>query len=894
MQTADIRGRWLEFFAERGHTVVPSASLVSDDPTLLFTVAGMVPFVPYLTGLVPAPYPRATSVQKCIRTLDIEEVGKTPRHGTFFQMNGNFSFGDYFKETAIGYAWELLTTPESDGGYGFAEKDLWVTIYKDDDEAFRYWRGIGVAENRIQRLGMDTNYWSTGQPGPAGPCSEIFFDRGPAYGVDGGPATDDDRYVEIWNLVFMQYLRGEGTGKHDFEILGDLPKKNIDTGMGLERVAFLKQGVENMYEIDQVRPVLDRASELSGRRYGADHQDDVRMRIVADHVRSSLMLMSDGVMPSNEGRGYILRRLMRRSVRAMRLLGVDAATFPELFPASRDAMSAAYPEVKTDFSRISQAAYAEEETFLRTLASGSSVLDLAVAKTKNANKAELPGDTAFLLHDTYGFPIEITLEMAEEAGLSVNREAFDGLMAKQRAMAKADAKAKKTHLADLSVYSSFRAAGETAFTGYDELQTESSVLGIIVGGVSVTSAVSGEIAEVILAETSLYAESGGQEADAGLIVGPGYELEVLDVQKPVKGLISHKVQVRSGEVAVGDSATSIVDADWRRGARQAHSGTHILHAALRQVLGPNAHQSGSYNKAGFFRLDFSWNQPLSPATRSEIEEISNNAIRDNLEVVTREMPLADAKALGAMALFGEKYGDRVRVVDIGGPWSRELCAGTHVATSSEIGMINLVSEASVGSTNRRVESLVGLEAFKDLAAERAIVSQLTASLKTPREQLPERISDLVQNLKAAEKKIAAFEARALGDRVPSLVASAVRVGGTGPGSITLVTENLGTLGSADDVRMLVTSTRERLGSDSAVVALAASVAGKPVVIVATNPAARDAGVRAGALAKEAAGVLGGGGGGKDDLAQGGGTDATAIPAALDAVRAGILHVGALR
>jgi alanyl-tRNA synthetase len=861
---------------------VPSASLVSDDPTLLFTVAGMVPFVPYLTGLVPAPYPRATSVQKCIRTNDIEEVGKTPRHGTFFQMNGNFSFGDYFKEQAIAYAWELLTTPENAGGYGFDEKDLWVTIYKDDDEAFRYWRAIGVPESRIQRLGMGPNFWSTGLPGPAGPSSEIFFDRGPAYGADGGPATDDDRYVEIWNLVFMQYLRGEGTGKEDFPILGDLPRKNIDTGMGLERVAFIKQGVDNLYEIDQVRPVLDRAAALSGRRYGAEHDDDVRMRIVADHVRSSLMLMSDGVMPSNEGRGYILRRLMRRSVRAMRLLGVDTATFPELFTASRDAMSAAYPEVVTEYGRISQAAYAEEETFLRTLASGSSVLDLAVAKTKSANTTELPGDTAFLLHDTYGFPIEITLEMAEEAGLSVNREAFDALMAKQRSMAKADAKSKKTHLADLSVYSAFRAAGETVFTGYDELQTESSVLGIIVDGVSVPSATSGQVAEVILAATSLYAESGGQEADAGHIVGPGYELEVLDVQKPVNGLISHKVQVRFGEVGVGDSATSVVDDDWRRGARQAHSGTHILHAALRQVLGPNAHQSGSYNKAGFFRLDFSWNQALSPATRSEIEEISNNAIRDNLEVVTREVPLAEAKALGAMALFGEKYGETVRMVDIGGPWSRELCAGTHVSTSAEVGLISLVSEGSVGSTNRRVESLVGLDAFRDLAAERAIVSQLTSNLKTPREQLPERISELVQNLKAAEKKIAAFEARALTDRVPALVESASRLG-----QVTLVAENVGTVGSADDLRMLVTATRERLGSDPAVVALAAVAADKPVVIVATNQAARDAGKRAGALAKEAAGILGGGGGGKDDLAQGGGANADAIPAALEAVRAAV-------
>jgi len=405
MQTADIQRRWLEFFGTRGHTVVPSASLVSDDPTLLFTVAGMVPFVPYLTGVVPAPYPRATSVQKCIRTNDIEEVGKTPRHGTFFQMNGNFSFGDYFKEGAIGYAWELLTTSQSDGGMGFDEKDLWVTVYKDDDEAIALWKKIaGLPEERIQRLDMDTNYWSTGQPGPAGPCSEIFFDRGPAYGIDGGPATDDDRYVEIWNLVFMQYLRGEGTGKNDFEILGELPNKNIDTGMGMERVAFLTQGVENMYEIDQVRPVLDAAAAMSGRRYGAVHDDDVRMRVIADHVRSSLMLMTDGVAPGNEGRGYILRRLLRRSIRAMRLLGVDAPSFEVLFAASRDAMSSAYPEITEHYDRVSRLALGEEEAFLRTLVAGTTILDLAVAETTAAGASTLPGDTVFQLHDTFGFP----------------------------------------------------------------------------------------------------------------------------------------------------------------------------------------------------------------------------------------------------------------------------------------------------------------------------------------------------------------------------------------------------------------------------------------------------------------------------------------------------------
>ncbi|GAA4264779.1 alanine--tRNA ligase [Frondihabitans peucedani] len=880
MLTADIRNRWLQFFGDRGHTVVPSASLVSDDPSLLFVVAGMVPFIPYLSGLVPAPYPRATSVQKVIRTNDIEEVGKTPRHGTFFQMNGNFSFGDYFKEQAISYAWELLTTSEADGGLGFDPEDLWVTVYKDDDEAIALWKKIaGLPDERIQRLDKDTNYWHTGQPGPAGPCSEIFFDRGPAYGIDGGPATDDDRYVEIWNLVFMQYQIENVRSKVDFDIVRELPHKNIDTGMGLERVAFLKQGVDNMYEIDQVRPVLDRASELSGRRYGADHEDDIRMRIIADHVRSALMLMSDGVTPSNEGRGYILRRLMRRTIRSMRLLGVEGATFPELFAASRDAMKAAYPEVETDYDRISRLAFAEEETFLRTLSAGTSILDEAVAATKSAQEPQLKGDTAFLLHDTFGFPIDLTLEIAEEAGLSVDRSAFDSLMAEQRSRAKADAKSRKVALADLSVYSAFRAAGETVFTGYDYLDTDSTILGIIVDGQSVDKAVAGDIAEVILRETSLYAESGGQEADAGSIVGNGFDLEVLDVQKPVKGLISHRVQVRSGEVGVGQAATSVVDPVYRRGATQAHSATHLIHAALRQVLGPEAHQAGSYNKAGYMRLDFNWSNPLSPDTRSEIEDIANQKIRDDLQVTTRILPLDEARAAGAMALFGEKYGDEVRMVDIGGPWSRELCAGTHVSTSSQIGLINLVGESSIGSTNRRVESLVGVDAFRDFAAERAIVGQLTSSLKAPREQLPERIAALAADLKAAEKRIAEFEAAALATRVPSLVEKASTLG-----ALTVVIESVGQVKSSDELRSLAMNVRERLGASSAsVVALAADVSGKPAVIVATTPGARDTGVKAGALARTAAGILGGGGGGKDDLAQGGGSDLSAIPAALSAI-----------
>ncbi|NHI17124.1 alanine--tRNA ligase [Microbacterium excoecariae] len=883
MKTADIAQRYLDYFAKNDHTIVPSASLVSDDPSILFTIAGMVPFIPHFTGVVPAPHPRIADVQKCIRTNDIEEVGKTARHGTFFQMMGNWSFGDYFKEGAITHAWALLTTPESEGGLGFSPDDLWVTVYETDDEAAEIWQRVaGLPAERIQRMGREDNYWHTGQPGPGGPCSEIYYDRGPAYGPDGGPAVDDSRFLEIWNLVFMQDQIDNVRSKVDFDIVGQLPNKNIDTGMGLERVAFIKQGVENMYETDQVRPVLDVASRLSGRAYGDDHEDDVRFRIVADHVRSALMLLSDGVTPSNEGRGYILRRLMRRAIRSMRLLGVEGATFPELFVASRDVMKDTYPVLVTDWERISAYAFAEEETFLRTLSSGSAILDEAVAEARREGRSSLEGDRAFLLHDTYGFPIDLTLEIAEEAGLGVDRAAFDTLMTAQRQRAREDARSRKSRIADVGVYSEFRALGETGFTGYDDLVTESRVLGLLVDGAPAQRATTGQIAEVILAETALYAESGGQVADKGTIVGSGFELDVLDVQRPVPGLVSHTVEVTTGEVGVGDAATTVVDEANRRRAQQAHSATHLVHAALRDTLGSGATQAGSLNRAGYLRFDFTWGQALSAETRTEIEEIANTAVRDGLEVTTRVMSLDDAKAAGAMALFGEKYGSQVRMVDIGGPWSRELCGGTHVKTSSEIGLISLTGESSVGASNRRVEALVGQDAFRELTAERALVSELSASLKTPRDQLAQRIAELSQNLRAAEKRIAQFEAQKLQERVPEIAGRAAPAG-----RLTLVAESVGSVGSADDVRSLVQQVRERLGAAGAVVALAGEAGGRPVVVVAANEAARATGAKAGDLVRLASAALGGGGGGKPDLAQGGGTDAAAIPAALDAVRGAV-------
>ncbi|WP_049337462.1 alanine--tRNA ligase [Rothia mucilaginosa] len=895
MLSQEISKRWIDFFASRGHTVVPSASLISNEPGAMFTIAGMVPFIPYFLGRETPPFSRATSVQKCIRTLDIEEVGKTARHGTFFQMAGNFSFGDYFKEQAIPFAYELLTTPQDKGGFGLDPERLWVTIYEGDDEAFDIWHNkVGFPAERIQRMGMKENYWSTGQPGPAGPDSEIFYDRGPAYGKEGGPAADDDRYIEIWNLVFMQYQRGEGIGKDDFEILGDLPKKNIDTGLGVERLAMLLQGVENFYETDQVRPVLDAASKLSGKKYhGSEsaedegYEDDVRMRVVADHIRSSLMLIADGVTPSNEGRGYILRRLMRRAIRAMRLLGVTEPCLPVLFPASRDAMKGAFPYVADDFERISRIAYAEEKAFLHTIETGTERLEEAVAAAKKDGSNAVSGAEAFALHDTYGFPIDLTLEMAAEAGVKVDEKSFRELMAEQRHRAQADAKAKKGAFADLSELRKLVDERGSIFTGYTELRTETKLRAILVDGVSVPAAKAGDKIEVVLDETPFYAEAGGQAADTGVITGNGFIIDVQDVQQPVKGLSVHRAVVREGEVHTGADVVAQVDVQRRRDGEKAHSGTHIIHAALHQVLGNEATQRGSFNKEGYLRFDFAWNEGLSESAKREVEEVANLAIRDNHEVITREMPIAEAKALGAMSLFGEKYGDVVRVVEIGGEFSRELCGGTHVGSSAEIGSLTLLTEGSVGSGNRRVEALVGLDSFNHLAAERTLVNQLTGLMKVQSSaDLPEKINQTLAKLKAAEKELAQLRREKLQAEAGKLLENAQTIG-----SVRVLAHDAGEL-DANGVRELALDLRSRFGSEAAVVAVVGVANGRPVVLVATNEGAREAGVKAGALVRVAAGVLGGGGGGKDDVAQGGGQDASKIGAALDAVRDAIAQAQA--
>ncbi|MCW2695629.1 MAG: alanyl-tRNA synthetase, partial [Modestobacter sp.] len=823
--------------------------------------------------------------QKCVRTLDIEEVGKTTRHGTFFQMNGNFSFGDYFKAEAIQFAWELVTGRTEDGGLGLDPERIWPTVYLDDDEAFEAWHRIaGVPVERIQRRGKDDNYWSTGAPGPAGPCSEIHYDRGPEYGPGGGPEADPagDRYLEIWNLVFMQYERGPGEGK-EFPILGELPKKNIDTGMGLERVAFLLQGVDNMYEIDEVAPVLRRAAELAGVRYGADHESDVRLRVVADHVRSGLMLIGDGVTPGNEGGGYILRRLLRRAVRSMKLLGVEEATLPELLPVSRDAMSGSYPELATDFARISGIAYAEEEAFRRTLTAGTALFDTAVAQAKAAGTPALSGTQAFSLHDTYGFPIDVTLEMAAEQGVSVDEQGFRELMREQRERARADARAKRTGAVDVLAYRRLLAEhGPTDWRAYDTLRTDSRVLGVVdesegSDGSGDPVAGPGHVTRVVLDRTPFYAESGGQVADAGELRWDGGRAEVIDVQRPVKGLVVHQVRVLDGELRTGSELTAEVDPEWRLSACQAHSGTHVVHAALRRVLGPQALQSGSYNRPGYLRLDFAWQGALTPQQRTDIEDVANAAVRADHGVRALYMTLPEARDFGALALFGETYGEQVRVVEIGGEWSRELCGGTHVRGSAQIGTLALTGESSVGAGARRVEASVGLEGFRYLARERDLVRQLADLLKTPQDGIVDRVSGMLERLRDADRELAALRAQQTLAAAGDLAAGARDVGG-----VAVVTGSPEGL-TGGDLRGLALDVRNRLGERPAAVLLASATDGKVALVAAVNPAAQQRGVSASALLKAAAGPVGGRGGGKPDVAQGGGTDPAGIPAALAAV-----------
>ncbi|AVT31907.1 alanine--tRNA ligase [Plantactinospora sp. BC1] len=892
MKTAEVKRRYLAHFEANGHTVVPSAPLPAiDDPNLLFVNAGMVQFVPYFLGQQTPPFRRAVSVQKCIRTPDIDEVGKTSRHGTFFQMNGNFSFGDYFKEGAIALAWELVTKPVAEGGFGLDPERIWPTVYLDDDEAEAIWRKTGVPAERIVRRGKADNFWSMGIPGPCGPCSEIYYDRGPAYGRDGGPAVDEDRYLEFWNLVFMQFERGPGTDKENFPILGDLPAKNIDTGMGLERMAAILQGVDNLYEIDEVRPILDRAAELTGRRYGANsghaasesHPDDVRLRVVADHVRTALMLIGDGVTPANEGRGYVLRRIMRRAIRAMRLLGWQDRALPELLPVARDCMSPSYPELAGEFDRISSYAYAEEDAFLATLRAGTTILDTAIAETRSAGGAKLSGDKAFQLHDTYGFPIDLTLEIAAEQGLSVDQDGFRRLMADQRARAKADAQARKTGHVDLSAYRSvLDSGGPVQFTGYTEVSRESSVRALLgAGGVPVEVAGEGDTIELVLDATPFYAEGGGQQPDVGLVTVGAGQVEVLDVQQPIPGLIVHRARVVRGEVRTGEAGLAEIDVVRRRAISRSHTATHLVHQTMRNFLGESATQAGSLNAPGRLRFDFNTPTGVAPSVLRDVEQQVNEVLLADLEVHAFITSQEEARRLGAMALFGEKYGDEVRVVEVG-DYARELCGGTHVARSAQLGLVKILSESSIGSGVRRVEALVGLDAFRFLAKEHLLVSRLAELYRVPGDQVADRVEQTVAQLRDAERELEKLRAQLVLGGAAALASAARDIRG-----VAFVGTEAPEGAAGNDVRTLAQEIRGKIdAARPAVVAVAARANGKASLVVAVNGAAKDRGVSAAVLVKAA---LSGRGGGNADLAQGGGLPAGEAPSLLAAVEKALVE-----
>ncbi len=892
MRTSEIRQRWLDYFGARGHEIRPSVSLISPDPSILFTIAGMVPFIPYITGVEPAPWPRAASVQKCIRTNDIDNVGRTTRHGTFFQMNGNFSFGDYFKEGAIDFAWDLLTGPLEEGKYGLDGDRLWMTIWEEDKVSLDHWtRVIGVPAERVQLLPFEEISWSTGQPGPAGACCEIHYDRGPAFGPEGGPAVDvqGDRFLEIWNLVFDEFMRGEGEG-HDFELLGKLDHTAIDTGLGLERLAFVMQDKANMYEIDEVYPVIEAVEEMTGRHYHADETDDIRMRVVADHIRSSLMLIGDGVRPGNDGRGYVLRRLMRRAIRSMRLLGVDTATLPTLMPVSRDAMSPSYPEVATNWDTIADVAYGEEDAFVRTLAAGTTILDTAVAQVKEGTGPDLiTGKQAFALHDTYGFPIDLTLEMAAEQGVQVDEAGFRTLMEEQKERARADARAKKTGHADVRVFHELEheMGGGSTFLGYTETAADASVAGILVDGLPVPATQAPADVEVVLDRTPFYAEMGGQLADHGTIrTADGAVVEVHDVQAPVKGLSVHRGTLTEGTLVLGAKAWAEIDLRRRTAIARAHTATHMVHKALHEIVSETATQAGSENAPSRLRFDFRHGAALAPDQVEGIEELVNAKLAEDLPVTSEVMPIEEARATGAMALFGEKYGKEVRVVSIGGDWSKEFCAGTHMPTTGTLGRVAVLGEASIGSGVRRIDALVGDGAYEYQATEHAIVSQLSALLGGRPQELPERIASMMTKIRSYERSVGELRTRIALSRAQEVVDTVEDHHG-----ILLVTFNAGEVASGDALRELALDVRRRLDDGhGVVVALIGVDASRPAVVVATNEQARALGAKAGALVRLAASALGGGGGGRDDIAQGGGSDASGAEDALRAVTDAVDHL----
>jgi alanyl-tRNA synthetase len=869
MTSDEIRERYLSYFAERGHHRLPSAPLVPrNDPSTLLISAGMHPLKPYFLGLDKPPAQRLTTAQKCFRTVDIDNIGKTYRHLTFFEMMGNFSIGDYFKQGAVEYAWDF-----SLNGFGFAPERIWVTIFEGDDalglgpdeEAIDAWLSVGVPRERIVPLSRKDNFWQAGPTGPCGPCSELYLDRGPEFGSDDElPGSDGERFLEYWNLVFMQYDQNpEG-------VLTPLPAKNIDTGLGLNRLAAIMQGTTSVFETDQIRPLVTLGEELSGKRYGEDEDADRAMRILADHTRGMSFLVADGVVPSNEDRGYVLRRLMRRAVVQGRRIGIESGFLPRFAGVVRELMGSAYPELHEQRETIEMWLRTEEEAFNRTLEQGMRLLDDVIVRARDAGEEGIGADQAFLLHDTYGFPFDLTLELAAEQGLGVDEQGFEELMSEQRARARSAGRGSQDSERERIRAFAESAGAPTTFTGYDRIEQATAV-----------GAVARENGRMLLklVESPFYATGGGQVADAGVV-----ECEDGDCRARVVDVVrvgddqALVLEPEEGELHEGERVVARVDPAHRRPTACNHTATHLLHAALRAQLGSHVRQAGSYVGPDKLRFDFTHGQPVSADDLRDIEDQVNAWVLANHPVRALTTTLDEAKSLGAMALFGEKYGDVVRMVEVGdGSWSRELCGGTHVRSTAEIGVFKVTTETSSAANVRRIEAVTGPVAVQLLRHHDAVLSEAAAVLRTSPENVAAAAADREAKRRDLEKA-----AKSGGG------AAAVSVSADGAedvaGARVLVAQ--ADFPDAKAMPDAADKLRGQLG-DPSVVVLGSAAGGRVSLLVAASPGAVERGVKAGAIVKAAAAVVGGGGGGRDSLAQAGGRDAAKLPEALEVAKAEI-------
>ena len=863
MLSKDIRSTFLEFFREKDHLVLPSFSLIpQNDPTLLLIGAGMAPLKPFFTGEKKPPHPRVATCQKCLRTPDIDRVGRTSRHATFFEMLGNFSFGDYFKEEAIEWAWELVTT-----GFKLPEDKLYVSIYLDDDEAFEIWhKKIGLPAGRIYRLGKEDNFWEIGT-GPCGPCSEIYYDLGPEKGC-GRPncevGCDCDRYLEIWNLVFTQFNCCEdGTYQ-------PLAQRNIDTGAGLERLALVLQGVNNLFEIDTVRPLLQHFCSATGREYGKDTQDDISLRILTEHVRGICFLIGDGVLPGNEGRGYVLRRLLRRAVRHGKLLGRDEPFLHQAVDLVVDEYGAFYPELQKGREYIGKVIRLEEERFHETLEQGMKILAEMMAAT--GGNGVFSGTDAFKLYDTYGFPIDLTREIVEENGLTLDEAGFQAALEEQRLRARSARSTGTFGTAD-AAYEEIKGL-ETVFTGYEELQAKTEVLAILQDGRRVAQAGAGEEVEVVLAATPFYGERGGQVGDKGLLVSETVKAEISDTKVTPDGQTIHQARITEGVLKAGDMVQAVVEDGRRRAVCRNHTATHLLHKALREVLGEHVQQAGSLVAPDRLRFDFTYLHALTADQLQAVEERVNTIIWQNPSVSVTLATLDEARDMGATALFEEKYGDKVRVVSVDN-YSMELCGGTHVRSAGEIGLFKIVSESGIGAGLRRIEALTGAAAYEWFAERNRLLEEAAARLKSEPQQVPERIAGLQQELKEVQRENQKLQLKLAGMEVDDLLDLVQETSG-----VPVLSARVNA-GKMETLREMADRLKQKIGSG--IIVLGTVAEGRVLLVGAVTPDLVKAGFHAGRLVGEVAKLTGGGGGGRPDMAQAGGKDPGRLDEALQSV-----------